>query len=90
MALNLEGAKSYEEDGIGLGKKTYTFPEQNVYVFVTKRIRFRRKTYTFSTTKGGAWRRRGMAVSCAPSCLGRTWELFAGGGISPVAWGVRC
>ena len=33
MALNLEGAKSHEEDGIGLGKKTYTFPEQNVYVF---------------------------------------------------------
>ena len=31
--MNLEEAKSYEEDGIGLGKKTYTFPEQNVYVF---------------------------------------------------------
>ena len=47
MALNLEEAKSYEEDGIGLGKKTYTFPEQNVYVLLGKRIRFRRKTYTF-------------------------------------------
>ena len=40
MALNLEGAKSYEEDGIGLGKKTYTFPEQNVYVLTVKHIRF--------------------------------------------------
>ena len=38
--MNLEGAKSHEEDGIGLGKKMYTFPEQNVYVLTAKRIRF--------------------------------------------------
>ena len=31
------------------GKRTYTFPDQNVYVSCPRRIRFTLETYTFST-----------------------------------------
>ena len=31
------------------GKRTYTFPDQNIYVSCSRRIRFTLKTYTFSS-----------------------------------------